>query len=247
MNVLFHTGASGLFAFQEELNVIGNNMSNVGTIGYKPVRVKFEDLLYTQMNTNVEGEFLTGHGVKAEARQQLTEQGNPNQTNRQLDFAIMGEGYFAVDRNGQREYTRNGDFGISVESGEGYLVTSSDGAYVLDSTGARIGLTRVEDSQEFDLTDVQERLGVWFFSNPDGLQATNKSSFLQTAVSGEAVSDLNGGYEDVYKILSNTLEQSAVNVADEMSNMITAQRAYQLSARMVQTSDEIEEVLNNLR
>lgn len=246
MNSSFYTGVSGLLAYQEHMNVIGNNMANVGTVGYQPVRAVFSDLLYTKMNVHKDG-LLTGHGVKAEGRDLLITQGNPNQTNRSLDFALMGTGcFFAVQRDGQREFTRNGDFSISVEGGEGFLVTT-DGAYVLDGEGERINLEQTEDGESFDTTDVKDRLGVYFFPNPYGLAPETRSTFLQTETSGAPISAIEGGYESSYQVLQNTLEQSAVNLNDEMTNLIVAQRAYQFSAKMVQTSDEIEEVLNNLR
>ncbi len=148
-------------AFQEYMNVIGNNMANVGTTGFKAVRPEFQDLLYSKLDVK-STEALTGHGVKADSRQLLFSQGNPNQTNRELDFAIIGDGFFAVERDGQVQYTRNGSFDISVESKSGYLVTS-DGAYVLDNRGRRISLLPQEDGKGYQLSDVGDRVGVYFF------------------------------------------------------------------------------------
>lgn len=221
-------------------------MANVGTNGFQPGRASFSDLIYTKMNVHKDG-LLTGHGVKADGRDLLIQQGNPNQTGRSLDFALMGTGcFFAVQRNGQREYTRNGDFTISAGDGEGFLITT-DGAYVLDGEGEPITLTQIENSETFDTSDVAERLGVYFFPNPYGLSPKEGSSFLETTVSGTPISASDGGYEDQYQILQGSLEQSAVNLNDEMTNLIVAQRAYQFSAKLVKTSDEIEDVLNNLR
>ncbi len=245
MNSSFYTGVSGLMAFQEYMNVIGNNMANVGTTGFKAVRPEFQDLLYSKLDVK-STEALTGHGVKADSRQLLFSQGNPNQTNRELDFAIIGDGFFAVERDGQVQYTRNGSFDISVESKSGYLVTS-DGAYVLDNRGRRISLLPQEDGKGYQLSDVGDRVGVYFFENPYGLAPAAGSSFLETESSGPAVSADRGEFADRYRLLTSTLEQSAVSLSDEMVNLITAQRGYQISARMVTTSDEIEEVLNNLR
>lgn len=244
MNSSFYTGVSGILAYQENLNVVGNNITNVSTPGFQPMRSNFQDLLYTKMDVK-SADLKTGHGVKAEDRDLLIRQGNPNQTNRELDFAIMGEGFFAVERDGERQYTRNGGFSISEEDGAGFLVTS-DGAYVLDGQGQRIELPP-DDGEGFELTDVKGNLGVYFFPNPYGLAPSAGSSFLQTAISGEAISADDGDYEGRYRILENSLEQSAVNMSDEMVGMITAQRGYQLSAKLVQTSDELEDILNNLR
>lgn len=247
MNSSFYAGVAGLLSYQENLNVVGNNITNVGTAGFQPLRTAFEDLLYTKLDVK-SADVQSGHGVKAAGRDLLLRQGNPNQTNRALDFAIMGDGFFAVEREGEIQYTRNGSFSISVEDDAGFLV-ASDGGYVLDGRGRRIELPHVpgEGAQGYDTKDVKNQLGVYFFPNPYGLEPCARSRFLATDTSGEAVSAEEGEYADRYQILENTLEQSAVDLSEEMVGMITAQRGYQFSAKVVQTSDEIEEVLNNLR
>ena len=257
MNIGFFSGASGLMAYQAEMDTVAHNMANVSTVGFKTVRSQFEDLIYSKMALHDEENIrLTGHGVKADRRQLLMDQGNLNQTNRELDFTIVGDGFFAIERDGQTQYTRNGNFGISVENDAGYLVTW-DGAYVLDGAGKRINLPleTVKDqttgeatgtTQNYDLKGVKDRLGIYRFPNQLGLEPTQGSSFLATAESGAAYSTQAAGVKD-YDLLSNTLEQSAVNVSDEMTNIIKAQRGYQFSARLVQTADELEEILNNLR
>lgn len=246
MNSSFYTGVSGLMAYQEYLNVIGNNMANVNTVGFKAMRPEFQDLLYSKLDVK-SAEALTGHGVKATNRQTLFTQGSPNNTERALDFTIMGDGFFAVERDGEIQYTRNGAFDISVENRSGYLVTT-DGAYVLDGRGRRIDLPELTKGEGYNLEGVGARLGVYFFENPYGLEPSAYSSFRESPASGEAVSaDRLNNSADRYRIIEQALERSSVSLADEMTNMITAQRGYQISARMVTTSDEIEEVLNNLR
>lgn len=243
----FYSGASGLIAYQGNLDAIGHNIANVGTNGFKPVRSDFEDLLYTRMNINNKAGWLTGHGVREASRSLLMRQGNLLQTNGNLDFAIIGDGFFQVERgNGQREFTRNGSFSISAEDGVGYL-TTSDGAYVLDGEGERLELDPIRGTQSLNLDGLADRLGVYFFPNPYGLQQVAGSRFLTTPASGVAYSAEDVDTPPHYALQQHSLEQSAVDLSDEMAGMITAQRAYQFNARVVQTADELEELLNNLR
>lgn len=239
MNVSFYTGASGLIAYERALEQIAHNIANTNTVGYKSLRPEFTDLLYTEMYTN-QVKPLEGHGVKVRSADLLYGQGPLQQTWNALDFAIIGDGFFAVrGLDGEIEYTRNGAFDISVESGSGFLVDSM-GRYVLDAGQNPIPLTRMENGT-FDLTGLPQRLSVFRFDNPYELENVNGTSFRQTERSGAPVVNT-----DVL-IREQALEGSGVQLADEMTNMIVTQRAYQLSARVVQTADQIEELANNLR
>ena len=137
MKAAFYSGVSGLVAYQEALNTIGNNVANVNTIGYKAQTTSFQDLLYTDMYVNTPENPLTGNGVKAVAVGISTGQAALIRTDRELDFAINGDGWFAVERDGSIQYTRNGSFSVGMDGYMAALVTS-DGAYVLDSSGQRI-------------------------------------------------------------------------------------------------------------
>lgn len=248
MNISFYNGVSGLVAYQQGMDVISHNIANVNTIGFKGSRTAFDDLLYTQMAINEEGQNLTGHGVKALSTDLINRQGMLLQTQNPLDFALVGDGFFAVEGlNGETEYTRNGAFDISVQGKRGYLVTG-DGRYVLSSNGRRIALDRVSGSELFDTSGIGEELGIFTFPNPYGLEPVSSSSFRPTDISGEAERVRRRGREEPpYRIISGALEQSSVDLADEMTNMIVTQRAFQFSAKMVQTADEVEEIVNNLR
>lgn len=254
MNIAFHNGVSGLIGYQQDLDVLAHNMANVNTNGYKETRSAFEDLLYTEMDTNGELKHLTGHGMRIRSVDLLMDQGSPRQTNSPLDFAIMGEGFFAVERNGRVEYTRNGAMGIGMEGNDGYLV-ASDGGYILDGKGQRIKLDRDKETNLFATDNIVDKLGVYLFSNPYGLEQTSQSSFVQTAISGEPYiyeGNVNKRGEDgqnksPYTVLQMAVETSNVHLADQMVGMIVTQRAYQMNAKMVQTADQLEEIVNNLR
>lgn len=239
MNIAFYNGASGLVAHQGAMEQVANNIANVNTVGYKPTRPEFDDLLYTKMYTNEEKP-MGGHGVKLSSADLLYGQASVQQTGIALDFALMTDGFFAVENpDGERAYTRNGAFDISVEGKIGFLV-DGEGRYVLDSKGQQISIPAKSDGT-FDLDNLKDRIGVFQFSNPYGLEPVNNTVFRKTEISGEAAP------AQEYRIREQALENSGVHLADEMTNMIVTQRAYQLSARIVRAADEMEEIVNNLR
>ncbi len=251
MNISFFNGVSGMIAYQESMNRISHNVANSNTVGYKPSKSTFSDLLYTRMAVNSAEEPLVGHGVKIEDTQLLYEQGPVLQTNSTLDFALMGDGLFALSLpDGSIQYTRNGSFDISMEGENGYLVNAY-GYHVLDAQGRTIQLTRNAQSGLFDLEGLKDRIGIYDFPNPYGLETT-PGGFRETATSGAAVS-VNGGqnttanFDRTYQVIQNALEQSGVQLADEMVDVIVTQKAFQVNARMVQTADEMEQIINNLR
>ena len=250
MKIAFYNGVSGMMSYQEAMNRISHNVANGGTIGFKPDQSVFSDLLYTRMAVNTPEEPLTGHGGKIEDTRLVYRQGPVLQTGEKLDFAMLGDGFFAVKRpNGSTEYTRAGAFNISIEGSKGYLVTE-DGSHVLDSRGRTIELTRENADEPFDLDDLKDRIGIYDFPNPYGLEHSSGVCFKETGSSGKAKAIIQGKttYDGrIYDLRQMALEQSAVDLGDEMVNVITSQRAFQLNARMVQTADELEQVISSLR
>ena len=250
MNISFFNGVSGMIAYQEEMNRISHNIANANTNGYKPLQSSFSELLYTHMAVNSPEEPWVGHGVKITEPLLDYTQGAPLQTGITLDFALNGDGFFAVERpNGNVEYTRNGAFNISIEGSKAYLVMVGDGSHVLDSRGRHIELTRESKNDPYDLSALKDQIGIYDFSNPYALEPTGGTCYKETDASGEAETIRIGRNRNgrSYQLLSGALEQSAVNLADEMVDVITAQKAFQFNAKMVQTADELEQIINNLR
>lgn len=245
--ISFYTGASGMRAFQRKLDVVSHNIANVQTNGYKARRAAFEDLLYSQINTNVEGQHLVGHGVKTETVDQIMNQAGFDQTMYAMDFALAGDGFFQVENRGEPEFTRNGAFDISLEGDVPTLVTN-DGAYVLDRGGNRITLTR-DESGNYNTDGLADRLGVWRFDNKWGLEARNNARFVESENSGAPVLTLpeNAPEDKPLKVMQGYLEFSGVDLGNEMVEVIMAQRAFQMSSRVLQTADQIANELNNLR
>lgn len=250
MNNAFYTGASGLRAHQHAIDVTSHNLVNVNTYGYKATIPEFRELLYSNMDINKNRELqndekvITGHGVKLSNQDLNFTQGPLYNSGYQLDYAIGGEGLFAVDRRGEIEYTRSGSFDLSIEGAneDAYLVTP-DGAYVLDRNYERIQVPYQPGTNVIDSSGIARRLGVFSFSNVFGLERKNFESYVPTDISGEP--EL--AAEDIYKIYEQSLERSNVDVAKEFADVIVSQKAYQFSARVVTTADEIEQVANSLR
>lgn len=272
MSIAFYTGVAGMLASQSFMDATANNMANVNTVGYKTQNATFEDLLYTKMNihSNYNGGDaddddapvradgstdsnwpdgsavydLVGHGVKIGSVDLMYKQGGFLNTERNLDFAIDGDGLFAVENNlGEVEYTRNGRFNLSIEGRKAYLVTAQ-GYHVLDRKGKAVSLATDENGNP-DYDGLADKLGIYYFDNPFGLTPTDSGSFLESENSGEAVAAKAG--DERSKILQQFLENSNVQLSDQMVNLIQAQRSFQLNAKVVQTADSIEEMINNLR
>ncbi|MDO5601209.1 MAG: flagellar hook-basal body protein [Oscillospiraceae bacterium] len=247
MNIGFYNGVSGLMASQAKMDVLANNMANINTSGFKASRVNFQDLLYTEMYVNNEEPELVGHGAKASSVDLLFEQGMMNSTGRELDFAIVGDGFFGLQTpQGETVYTRNGAFQIQLAGNRGYLV-STDGSYVLDTKGKPITLKKKDGTDTFDTEGLLEKLGVYTFENPYGLSPTSGSSFYPTELSGEA-NLFKGKKEDAtFEVRQYTLERSNVDTAQQMVDVIMTQKAYQFNARVIQTADQMDEIINTLR
>ncbi len=245
--IAFYTGAAAMRAFQSGMDVTGHNLANVQTNGYKYRRAVFQDLLYSRLNTNVEGENLTGHGVKQEHIDQIMTPTALDQTMNDLDFALTGDGFFAVENRGQIEYTRNGAFSLSV-AGDTVSLVTNDGAFVLDADGNRITLVPEADGT-FDVSGLRERIAVYRFPNQWGLNPENNARYSISANSGQPVLTVPGdpNAANPVELLQGALEYSSVDMSTEIVNIITYQRAFQISSRVLQTADQMAEELNNLR
>ena len=249
MNNALYNGESGVMAYQHGIDIISHNISNSNTTGYKVTKAEFKELLYNKMDVkyNLEATdeeiIASGHGVKLHGSDLIYSQGNLQNTGYDYDFAIVGDGLFAVDNGGQIEYTKNGNFDVSIEQNGGYLVSSDDGSYILDQNRQRIVVPFNEEEQAFDTKNLKNVLGVFNVQNPYGLLRINDTRFLPTDKSGIPVLSNVGTY-DVYE---KTLEASNINLAKEMSDVIVYQRSYQFCARVVSVADEVEQVANSLR
>ncbi len=254
------TGTTGMNAQQLNLDVIANNLANVSTTGFKKSRADFQDLMYQLMKvpgsqTSADTESPTGIqvglGVRPAAVQKLFTEGDLIQTGNELDIAIEGAGFFQVELpNGEIAYTRAGAFKRDsngrMTNSDGYPITPGivipDGSrqITISETGivsAIIG----DDTQSTEIGTFETVT----FTNNGGLVAIGKNLFRETASSGTATSGTPG--DDGYGlILQSYLEGSNVNIVEEMTAMITTQRAYEINSKSIQTSDEMMQTTNNM-
>ena len=258
------TAATGMKSQQFNIDTIANNLSNVNTTAYKTGRAEFKDLFYSNLKrarvADEEGRPVNlevGHGSMPVATKKDFRTGNLMPTEGTFDLAIEGEGFFMIELpNGDLRYTRDGSFKLSVDGDEGALVTS-EGYYVLSEdediiiieSGMRdisidnLGYISAED--EFGEIVELGRIGLFKFVNPEGLQSEGSNLYSETTASGEAMEldpdEMNS------RVIQGYLEASNVQVVDEMVKMITAQRAYEINSKTIQTSDEMLQLINNLK
>jgi flagellar basal body rod protein FlgG len=229
----FYTAASSLVAQQNNLDIIANNVANANTVGFKPQHAAFSSLLHQQINGGAANPISAGHGVRIEKTSTDLTQGHLLDTQMPYDFAILGEGFFAVEgqKAGSISYTRDGGFKVTMDGKKAYL-TDSEGNFVLDSAKKRI-----EIGEKFN----SSQIGVFKFANPYGLEFTSGNKFSPTDASGSA---------EVIKnpvVKAGYLENSAVEISLEMVKMIEASKGFSFGSRVVQTADEMEKTINQLR
>lgn len=255
-------GASGMQAQQTNVDVISNNIANMSTNGFKRQRVEFHDLIYQNKErpgapaasdgTNVPAGLQLGLGVRTASTYRLHEQGALENTGNNLDMAVSGEGYFQVEQpNGEIAYTRNGTFQVN-EDGE--LVTTQGNTVEPginipeNATGINIneqGQVSVTLPNQVD-EQVVGRIELAQFVNPAGLEAVGNTMFKETEASGAPIVG-NPGEEEFGSIRQGFVESSNVSVVDEMTNMISAQRAYEMNSRVISTTDQMMQTAGQLR
>jgi flagellar basal-body rod protein FlgG len=254
--------ATGMLAQQLNVEVISNNIANMNTTAYQRRRAEFQDLLYQNVRSvgatsSSDGEIVpsgaqVGLGVRTAAVYRITQQGNLTSTENTFDIAIQGNGYFQIRMpNGDTAYTRAGSFQLSPT---GQIVTA-DGNVVLpgitvpnnatDVTINASGEVLVKTPGNTTPTSVgQFQLAV--FANEAGLNPIGDNLLSETPASGSPVTGIPGtdGYGTMRQ---GFLETSNVNVVSEITNLITAQRAYELNSKVIQTSDEMMSTLTQMR
>ena len=247
------TARTGLDAQQTSLDVISNNLANVSTNGYKRQRAVFEDLLYqtmrqpgaqTTQQTQVSSGLQIGTGVRPVATERIFTQGSPQQTGGSLDLAIQGNGFLQIALpDGTSAYTRDGALQLD---NQGNVITAS-GYPLLDAIQIPADATQISIGKDGTVTvklpnqvEMQPvgQIQVATFINPGGLQSMGENLFYETASSGEAT-PTEPGTNGAGVINQGYVENSNVNVAEELVSMIVTQRAYELNSRAISTSDQM--------
>lgn len=254
--------ATGMLAQQTNVEVISNNIANMNTTAYTRRRPEFSDLLYQNLRrvgaassdagTIVPTGVQIGLGVKTTAVYRITEQGSVQATDNTLDVAIQGKGYFRILLpSGETAYTRDGSFQLSddgeIVTHEGYQVlpgitVPAEAVGVSINSSGQV-LVKLDNQVE---QQVAGQLDLAIFPNEAGLEARGDNLFMETPASGAAVTD-NPGNEGYGTLLQGFLETSNVNVVAEITNLISAQRAYEMNSRVIKTSDEMLGTVNQMK
>lgn len=266
------SAATGMNAQQTNVDTIANNLANVNTVGYKSQVAQFKSLLYQTLQTattSANGDAKptssqVGLGVRNSSIDSIFKQGSLLASESTTSFAIEGDGFFAVRaEDGNTYYTRNGDFTWATNGRSGMILTDQDGRPVLNSRGAIITLPSNYVTSKVTITgdgqvcypDADNNpqpingmaIGLYQFNNPGGLERQGNTLWAATEASGTVLNEASNRNVTRSKVVQGYLEGSGVQVADEMVNLIVAQRAYEMNSKAITTSDEMMQTANNLK
>ena len=255
------TAATGMAAQQLNVEVISNNTANMNTVGFKKQRAEFQDLLYqtleragaqsSDQGTVVPTGVQIGAGVKAGSTYRITTQGSMTQTGNQYDLAIQGRGFFQVLLpSGETAYTRAGNF---APNDQGQLVTA-DGYLVQPTISIPANTTNITISQTGQVQatvagasapTVVGQLQLSTFFNEAGLDAQGNNLYMESAASGPAT-DGNPGAPGYGVVMQGYTEASNVDPVSEITNLIVAQRAYEMNSKVITAADQMMQATSNL-
>ncbi len=255
------SATTGMQAQELRIETIANNLANVNTTGFKRARAEFQDLLYDEITSPgalAEGDqrsavgIEVGHGTRAVATARSHTMGDLKQTGGALDVAIEGDGFFQIrDANGEIAYTRDGSLKTDAQ---GQLVTSAgmpvepalavppDAQALTIARDGAVTVRRAGSTEEVQIGQLQ----LAHFVNPAGLRALGRNLFAETPASGQPLLTT-PGEQGAGSLLQGFLESSNVQVVTEMMDLITTQRAYETSSKVIQAADEMLRTTANLR
>ncbi len=260
MDPALRAAATGMMAQQTRVEVISNNLANVNTTAFKRSRAQFEDLLYQTVReaqpvgedgADVLSAIQIGRGTRLASVQRIGAQGPLQPTGRSLDVAIEGEGFLQVRApNGDMAYTRDGNLTVSDR---GVLVTQAgypvlpEVTIPIDASEITISRNGVVAAQVPGTVDPVEigRLELARFTNVAGLRNLGENLLAETGASGQPMTGF--PQEDGFgRLVQGALEGSNVEVVQEMVEMITALRAYEINSKAIKTAEQMGEMANNL-
>jgi flagellar basal-body rod protein FlgG len=251
---------TGLEAQQAQLDVVSNNLANVSTTGFKKSRAVFQDLLYdnirapgsaSSQTSTLPAGLQLGNGSQVIGTSRNFTQGTTVVTGNPFDLSISGPGFFQVQLpNGTAAYTRDGTFKLNADGAmvtiDGYPVTPQ--ITVSGITPDTVSIGRDGLVTGFDATGKLQQIGqvqIASFINAAGLRALGGNLYAESTASGQAVTG-NPGANGLGEITQKSLENSNVNVAEELVNLISAQRAFEIASRAISSSDQILQKLGQL-
>jgi flagellar basal-body rod protein FlgG len=256
-----HTSATGMAAQESNVNTISNNIANVNTTGFKKARTEFDDLLYetiqeagakSSANTEYNVGLQVGSGTKVSATRKMHSQGAPQMTNNPYDLMINGEGFMGVVApNGELKFTRDGSFNVDAQ---GNLVNRAGHrvfpGIVVPPNIMKISIAENGLVEAFTRESVEPinlgQIPVFTFVNPTGLRSEGGNILAATAGSGQAIQNVAGENGSGY-MMQGAIEASNVNVMNEMTDLIKAQRAYEMNSKVMGVADQMLQTINNVR
>lgn len=241
MNLSFYTAVVGAWQQQERLNVHGNNIANVNNYGFKAKKPVFSDLMYDYINGAQGDDLPRGTGAYVVSADTDFSSNGYRDTGRPMDYAINGDGFFALwdPATGDYSYTRDGSFIMSeyqIQGADGELeshwyLSDGFGRFVMGRNGRLVEVT--DQNKELEV-------GIFDFINTNGMQSVGENRFVPVEKNGQL--RVGAG-----KLLQGFLENSNVDLSNELVKVIESQRSFTYALKMIQASDEIETTVNGLR
>lgn len=255
------TAATGMQAQSLNIDVISNNLANVNTSGFKRSRADFQDLLYETLRSSGSASSATsqvpagiqlGHGTRPASVQKIFSTGDFQHTQNELDLAIEGDGFFQIlQPNGEAAYSRDGAFKLDsqgrIVNSDGFLLEPaitipSDALSVSIGIDGTVSVLQPGQQTPSEIGTIE----LVRFLNPAGLDSIGRNLYLPTAASGDAIAGT-AGEDGLGTVSQGYLEMSNVSVVDEMVNMITAQRAYEINSKTIRTADDMLQMANQIK
>lgn len=255
-----NTAATGMASMEANVNTISNNIANVNTTAYKQQRAEFEDLVYETVKeaggrssngTSYTVGLQVGSGSRLSSTKRIHEMGSTNVTNRPYDLMIMGDGFFGLQMGENVVYTRDGSFTVdsqgTIKSRNGYpllpiiqIPANTKSLNVSEDGKVQAYLSNGAEPVELG------QIPIFTFVNPAGLHDLGGNVSRRTLASGEAIQHIPGS-ENSGSIMQGALESSNVSVMNEMTNLIKAQRAYEMNSKVMGVADQMLQTVNNIR
>lgn len=255
------TAATGMIAQQTQVDVTSHNIANVNTMGYKKNRAEFADLMYqvmsyagtpTSTTTTHPTGIEVGLGVRPQAITKIHSQGYFKETGNNLDMVIAGNGFFQVQMpDGTTAYTRNGAWKLDSDGN----IVNDDGLQLVpnitipaDATQISIGIDGTVSVLQPGAQEMQQvgQIEIVNFINPAGLHSSGDNLFLETGASGAPIIGI-AGQDGLGQIKQGFVEMSNVQLVEEMTELITGQRAYEANSKAITTSDSMLQTTNELK
>ena len=256
-----YTASTGMIAQQMQIDTTSNNIANVNTIGYKKERAEFADLIrqvQEYAGTSMSNDSVSptgievGLGVRPTAITKIFSQGNFKETGNNLDVAIQGNGFFQVELpDGSTAYTKNGAFKLDADG----TIVNSDGFSLLPAVNIPADAIQVNIGTDGTVSVIQAgqqesaqvgQLEIATFINPSGLHALGDNNYINTSASGDATVGT-PGLDGLGQLRQGFVEMSNVQLVEEMTDLITGQRAYEANSKAITTSDEMLQTVNALK